>query len=197
MYEILTQVIGFAGMGICISSFACKRSNGIVLLQAVGNALFIVHFLMLGAYSGCFNIAIVVFSNLILLLCMQGKQWASWIGWRWIFSLFSVIVCTITWRNLYSLLPCISTIVLILTVWTRRATVIRLGKITVVGPGWILYNLYVRSWSGVFSESFGILSALFSLAYYRWNGQMSHLDISNEDLLATKRKRRTGQKSPD
>lgn len=181
MYEILTQVIGFAGMGICISSFACKRSNGIVLLQAVGNGLFIVHFLMLGAYSGCFNIAIVVFSNFILLFCMQGKRWAAWIGWRWIFCLFSGIVCVITWRDLYSLLPCISTIALILTAWTQRETVIRLGKITVVGPGWIIYNLYVSSWSGVLSESFGILSALFSLVYYRRIGRMSRLDTPDED----------------
>lgn len=78
MYDILTQVIGFAGMGLCISSFACKRSNWIVFLQVVGNGLFIVHFLTLGAYSGCINIAIAVCSNIVLLFFMNGKKWAAW-----------------------------------------------------------------------------------------------------------------------
>ena len=93
MYDILTQVIGFAGMGLCISSFACKRSNWIVFLQVVGNGLFIVHFLTLGAYSGCINIAIAVCSNIVLLFFMNGKKWAAWVGWRWLFCLLAVLVC--------------------------------------------------------------------------------------------------------
>lgn len=161
MYDILTQVIGFAGMGLCISSFACKRSNWIVFLQVVGNGLFIVHFLTLGAYSGCINIAIAVCSNIVLLFFMNGKKWAAWVGWRWLFCLLAVLACMVTWKDLYSLLPCISAIFFVLTNWTCRETVIRLGKIAVVGPGWIIYNFYVSSYSGVLSESFGIASALF------------------------------------
>ena len=175
MYDILTQVIGFAGMGLCISSFACKRSNWIVFLQVVGNGLFIVHFLTLGAYSGCINIAIAVCSNIVLLFFMNGKKWAAWVGWRWLFCLLAVLACMVTWKDLYSLLPCISAIFFVLTNWTCRETVIRLGKIAVVGPGWIIYNFYVSSYSGVLSESFGIASALFSILYYRRRDRAARL----------------------
>ena len=175
MYDILTQVIGFAGMGLCISSFACKRSNWIVFLQVVGNGLFIVHFLTLGAYSGCINIAIAVCSNIVLLFFMNGKKWAAWVGWRWLFCLLAVLACMVTWKDLYSLLPCISAIFFVLTNWTCRETVIRLGKIGVVGPGWIIYNFYVSSYSGVLSESFGIASALFSILYYRRRDRAARL----------------------
>ena len=175
MYDILTQVIGFVGMGLCISSFACKRSNWIVFLQVVGNGLFIVHFLTLGAYSGCINIAIAVCSNIVLLFFMNGKKWAAWVGWRWLFCLLAVLACMVTWKDLYSLLPCISAIFFVLTNWTCRETVIRLGKIAVVGPGWIIYNFYVSSYSGVLSESFGIASALFSILYYRRRDRAARL----------------------
>lgn len=175
MYDILTQVIGFAGMGLYISSFACKRSNWIVFLQVVGNGLFIVHFLTLGAYSGCINIAIAVCSNIVLLFFMNGKKWAAWVGWRWLFCLLAVLACMVTWKDLYSLLPCISAIFFVLTNWTCRETVIRLGKIAVVGPGWIIYNFYVSSYSGVLSESFGIASALFSILYYRRRDRAARL----------------------
>ena len=178
MYDILTQVIGFVGMGLCISSFACKRSNWIVLLQVVGNGLFIVHFLMLGAYSGCINIAIAVCSNVVLLFFMNGKRWAAWAGWRWLFCLLAALACMATWKDLYSLLPCISAVFFVLTNWTCRETVIRLGKIAVVGPGWIIYNLYVNSYSGVLSESFGIVSALFSLLYYGRRDRAARLEES-------------------
>lgn len=175
MYDILTQVIGFAGMALCISSFACKRSNWIVFLQVVGNGLFIVHFLMLGAYSGCINIAIAVCSNIVLMFFMNGKKWAAWVGWRWLFCLLAVLACMVTWKDLYSLLPCISAIFFVLTNWTCRETVIRLGKIAVVGPGWIIYNFYVSSYSGVLSELFGIASALFSILYYRRRDRAARL----------------------
>ena len=178
MYDILTQVIGFVGMGLCISSFACKRSNWIVLVQVVGNGLFIVHFLMLGAYSGCINIAIAVCSNVVLLFFMNGKRWAAWAGWRWLFCLLAALACMATWKDLYSLLPCISAVFFVLTNWTCRETVIRLGKIAVVGPGWIIYNLYVNSYSGVLSESFGIVSALFSLLYYGRRDRAARLEES-------------------
>lgn len=162
-------------MGLCISSFACKRSNWIVFLQVVGNGLFIVHFLTLGAYSGCINIAIAVCSNIVLLFFMNGKKWAAWVGWRWLFCLLAVLACMVTWKDLYSLLPCISAIFFVLTNWTCRETVIRLGKIAVVGPGWIIYNFYVSSYSGVLSESFGIASALFSILYYRRRDRAARL----------------------
>lgn len=186
MYDILTQVIGFVGMGLCISSFACKRSNWIVLLQVVGNGLFIVHFLMLGAYSGCINIAIAVCSNVVLLFFMNGKRWAAWAGWRWLFCLLAALACMATWKDLYSLLPCISAVFFVLTNWTCRETVIRLGKIAVVGPGWIIYNLYVNSYSGVLSESFGIVSALFSLLYYGRRDRAARLEESGSQEYSEK-----------
>ena len=144
-------------------------------MQVVGNGLFIVHFLTLGAYSGCINIAIAVCSNIVLLFFMNGKKWAAWVGWRWLFCLLAVLACMVTWKDLYSLLPCISAIFFVLTNWTCRETVIRLGKIAVVGPGWIIYNFYVSSYSGVLSESFGIASALFSILYYRRRDRAARL----------------------
>lgn len=168
MYYILAQAVGFVAMAICISSFACKRSSLILFLQAIGNGLFILHFLMLGAYSGCINVAVMVSSNIVLLFYMKDKAWASWPGWRWVFCVLSVAVCAATWKDLFSVLPCFSTISFILTNWTRRETVIRVGKLTVVAPGWIIYNAHVHSYSGVLSESIGMCSALFSILYYRW-----------------------------
>lgn len=109
---------------------------------------------------------------------MNGKRWAAWAGWRWLFCLLAALACMATWKDLYSLLPCISAVFFVLTNWTCRETVIRLGKIAVVGPGWIIYNLYVNSYSGVLSESFGIVSALFSLLYYGRRDRAARLEES-------------------
>ncbi len=166
MYNIIAQTIGYIAMAISISSFALKKSNTIVLMQTLCNGLFIVHFLMLGAYSGCGNVGIMVASNTLLYLSMRGSERASWKGWKWLCCIASVVVCILTYVDMFSILPCIATIAFILTGWSKRANVIRIGKISLVGFGWTFYNWHVRSYSAVLSESVGMLSALFSLLYY-------------------------------
>lgn len=45
---------------------------------------------------------------------------------------------------------------------------IRVGKLAVVGPGWMAYDWLAGSFGGVVSEAIGWCSSLASLLYYRW-----------------------------
>ena len=170
MYAIAVQLIGFVGMAFCIGCFQIKSSRWMILCQMAGNLLFVVQFLMLGAYSGCATLAFGAASS--LLIGLEGHAWAEWKGWRWVFALLTVAACLLTWSKPYDFFVLVGQVAFILTTWTKNGRVIRLGKLTLVGPPWIVYNLLVHSYGGVISETFGIISTLIS----NWRFGLKALD---------------------
>lgn len=164
MYEIVTQVIGFIAMALCIGCFQFKNSRTLVLCQMAGNIIYVIHYLMLGAYSGCASLLLTAVNNAVL--SGKNNRWARWVGWKWVFSTLFVVSCIATWQNLFSLIPCAASIVSILTNWSGNGKKIRFGKLFLIGPGWIIYNIYVRSYSGILCELIGMGSAWISIRRY-------------------------------
>ena len=75
--QITAQLVGFVAMALCIGCFQCKSKNMLLALQLAGNAVFILHYVLLGAYSGCASLILLVGSNLMLLFRIKGKSWAQ------------------------------------------------------------------------------------------------------------------------
>lgn len=167
----VAHAIGFIGSALCIACFQCKKEHSLILVQTAGNVAFIIHYILLGAYSGCAGIVLSAVSNMILLLKMHHNRWAAWKGWKWVLSIMAIAIGIATWRTVFSIFPAIASIAFILTNWSGSAKVIRVGKLACVGPCWLIYNLSVRSYSGILTESIGICSALIALIRYRENRQ--------------------------
>ncbi len=64
LYYVIAQIIGFLGAAILILSYQCKDSKRLFAMQMSANAVYIIHFFMLGAFSGCVNLLISFFRNL-------------------------------------------------------------------------------------------------------------------------------------
>lgn len=167
MYQFIAQAIGFVGTILCIGCFQFKKGSALILLQLAGNLAFVVHYIMLGAYSGCVSIMLSALSNFILLLGMKGHHWAAWKGWKWVLSLLMAMACLAVWQDLFSILPCAASVAFVLTNWSGNTKVMRTGKLALVGPGWILYNIHACSYSGIVTELIGMISA--GIALYRYN----------------------------
>ena len=170
MDGIIAQGIGFVAMALCIGSYQMKTGRGLILCKMAGDIVYIVHFLMLGAYSGCVTLAV---SSLNALVYSQQEKhaWAGWKGWRWFFCLLLIAACTLTWQPTFPLFPNLCSVVSITSViwvtWSGSGNMIRYGKLFVAGPTWILYALAARSWSGVLCELFGMCSAMVAIFRYR------------------------------
>lgn len=164
MYHLVAQAIGFLGMALCIGCFQCKSSRLLLLFQLLGNTVYVVHYLMLGAYSGCVSAALLACSAIPI--CAGDQPWGKWKGWKWLFSALAVVACVFTYQDIFSLLPCAATVIFIMTNYSGNGKVIRRCKLFLVGPMWVVYNAYVRSISGTMSEAFGMVSALVSLCRF-------------------------------
>ena len=142
MSSYLTQTVGFAALLLNLLAYQCKNGRRLILMQLGSNITYVIHFLMLGAYTGCLSISVMMLSNgLLSLQRFSWAPWSSWRGWRPILCVLFVAAAAVTWQGPLSLLA-------------------------VVSPCWLFYDACVGSWSGVVDETLGILSLLTSLYRY-------------------------------
>ena len=176
MHLILAHAIGFGAMAINISSYQFKNSRQIVFCRMVSDIMYIVHYLMLGAYSGCVTLVVSVLNALVY--GMQEKHpWARRRCWKWIFSALLVAACLILWRDSFEMLPGVCTLVSILSVilatWSDNSVIIRGNKLLCAGPAWIVYCIAVGSYAGILTELFGMTSAAVGFYRHRAKKKMS------------------------
>lgn len=161
---LLTQALGSLGLVLSLLSYQCKESRRLILVQLGSNIAYVVHMLMLGAYAGCLSLAIMMVSN--GLLALSRYPWAAWRGWRPVLCALFAAACCATWTGPLSLLPCAATMVAAMTNWTRNGKAMRVSRLVFVGPAWLIYDIFVNSWSGALNEVLGLLSIGISIYRY-------------------------------
>ena len=162
---LIAQIVGFIAMSVIILSFQCRNSRKLFFIQLCGNAIYMVHFILLGAYSGGGALLVSCLRNLVY---SSGRPWAAWKGWPWVIVGCNLLVTLLTWRDLFSLFPLMVGVALAVSGWTRNGKTIRLANLFVVAPCWLIYDFYSGSLAGVLTDSFSMISVIVSVARYGW-----------------------------
>ena len=169
MNQLFVQAVGFLAMAFCIGSYQVKIGRGLILCKTAGDLIYVLHYLMLGAYSGCVTLGVSAVSQIAC--SFRGrKNWADWKGWRWLFSALMIVACLLVWRGSFrfsNLCAMVSMLSVTLTTWSGDAKIMRLNKLFIAGPAWIVYSVMAGSWSGILCESIGMASAALAVFRYR------------------------------
>lgn len=167
MYYILAQAVGFIGMGLYIISYQFKKNQWLIWLQLGSTAAYAVHFFMLHAPTGCaLQIVTMVSYSLLVYNGDHPGSWASWKGWKWILSGIFTTAAILTWKGPLDFLPCLSAVSMTFANWTRNGKTMRLIRLFISAPGWLIYDIMAVSYSGILCELFGIVSVLISIYRY-------------------------------
>lgn len=161
LYDIFIQLIGFIAMALCILCYQLKDSRRLLLCQMAGDLCFALQYILLGGFVGCLTEIICAACNYVI--TNNHKKKFQWKGWPWFFSILIVAICIITWKSFFDILVVIASVTAIFTNWTRNGKTIRLGKLFVVGPFWMSYNLYVGSYGGLITDVLSMLSVVISV----------------------------------
>ena len=167
MNPVFVQLVGFAGLTAFLISYQVKTNRKLFLCQTCGNALFMLQFFLLGAYSGCLNLLIGVIRNLMASRFNDWK-WVRWKGWPVIFIAGYLFVTWYTWNGWTSFLPFIGMTSCTIAFWTNNALNIRKANLFFACPAWIIYDVIFHSWAGILSESITIASILVSVWRFGW-----------------------------
>ena len=64
MRFLIAQLVGIAAMAFCASCYICRDSRRLLTVQMTGNALFLLQYILLDAYTGFAGIEDLVSSSL-------------------------------------------------------------------------------------------------------------------------------------
>ena len=164
---LLSQGIGLIGVLCFILSFQISSNRMLFLTQGLGCLAFSVQFLLVGAYTGCLNLIVIIIRN-VLLMKFKDWKWVQWKGFVAVFGAMCFAVMLITWAGPLSILPFLAVAVGNIGMWTNNAQKIRLVNLVCSSPAWLVYDFIVGSYSGVLNECIVLASILVSIYRYGW-----------------------------
>lgn len=161
----VAQVIGFIAMACGIISFQSKRRTNILLFQTTSNLLWVVHFLLLGAFSAVLANVIGILRNLVYM--QRGKyKFADSklipIAFVAIFTVSGIL----TYEDPFSLLPMLAMAVATVAFFVRKENLIRWMSLGIAVP-WLTYGIYAGSIASAISDGTNLISIIISLIRYR------------------------------
>lgn len=161
----VAQFIGFVAMACGIISFQSKKRTSILLFQTTSNLLWVVHYLLLGAFSAVVANAIGILRNLVYM--QRGKyKFADSKFIPVIFVVIFTISGILTYENPFSLLPMIAMAVATVAFFVNNENLIRWLSLGIAIP-WLTFGIYAGSIASAVSDGTNLVSIIISLIRYR------------------------------
>ncbi len=156
--ELLGQIFSILGMIITVLSFQCKERRQILVLQIIGNVLFLCSYLCLSAWSAVAMNVIYLIRNTVYIY----KARCKWLDGIWT-MLFFCVLCTaagiLTWSDPKDILPLLGALFGCVALYMNNETsllAIKLGD----SLCWLIYNTLSLVSGGIICE----VCNLFSIA---------------------------------
>jgi RsiW-degrading membrane proteinase PrsW (M82 family) len=153
----LSQLIGLEALILLLISYRKKNTNEVLIVQVVSSLCFVVHYLLLGAYSGLLICLIDFFRD--ILYDKTDKDNLLFI----LFSPLYILVGIFNFKIIIDVLPTIASLIdgYILT---KHKKIVVFGSIIAYAL-WIIYDVMYKSYSGVLSSSLVIIYNLSILIF--------------------------------
>ena len=160
MNLLISQIVGFCAFIIFVISLQQVSKKKILFLQIFSFGMYALEYLIINAYSGMLIFIINIIRSIIFYKISDNMS-----NNKWIFTIFIIIsiVCgKIVYKNIFDILPIIASILTVIFTWQSSTKVLRLGQISIC-ICWIIYDIFVSLYMGIFTELLIIFSTIFAL----------------------------------
>lgn len=151
---------GVLGIISTVLIYQQKENRKMLLWKLTTDALWVIHYLLLGANSVAV-VTIVAILRSIILLCQKHK-WAQSKAWLWVFLGSSLFLSLLAWKDWTSLLTTVGSLACIIAYWIGKPKLTRIISI----PAGLMFLINVAlngSVWGTLCESFILASAVVGL----------------------------------
>jgi Bacterial inner membrane protein len=164
MSPLIIQGIGFVALFFVILSFQKKERLTLLWVMLIGLLFFVVHFSLLGAWTGAFMNLIE--AGIVFVSFKKGTAtWARWRFWPHIFIIAYILAGFLTFKTSSDILPIIAQIFGAIAVWQKSPRAIRFIML-VPRPLWFVYNFIVGSYAGMVTEALILLSVVIGIVRF-------------------------------
>lgn len=161
MIYVIAQIIGFLAFIISLIVYHRKKKSRILGDMVISNILNLVHYLLLGAYSGCITKVMAIIRDSFIIAKGKNKKLSSYC----FLALFIIayIVCSIvTYKGILSLFPLIAAIIYIVPIWNGNEKTIKNTAFFCYFL-WLGYNIFVFSIAGIVANVVSIISTFIAM----------------------------------
>ena len=151
-------ILGIGAMLSLFISHQKKSRNGILAYKLCADVFWASHYICLGAMAGMIPNLVGIFREIIF-INRERHKFAGSIAWPCLFILTNLTLGIISFDAWYDVLPIIASMFVTVSLWINNPKLTKFISIP-VSAAFLIYNVFVNSYVGVFNESIAILSIL-------------------------------------
>lgn len=170
---ILSQITELIALVITLVSYHLNTKKKIFKNMCYANIFDIMHYLFLGAYSGCLTKIVALIRNIFIIKKENNNKLNS-SYYLFCFILIYLILGILTYSGPISLFPFIAALIYMIVVWNGNETKIKFIAFLCY-IFWLIYNIYVLSVMGIISNIISLISTY--IAYYNYKRRDKNVRI--------------------
>jgi len=144
-----------------VISFQQNKRNRILGLILAGQLIFMVHFILLGAWTAVAMNSVGAVRTVVFQF-REKKKWANSAFWPYLFVAGFFGFGILSWQAWYSILPMVAMSIETFGLWMKEPRRIRIINLF-PHPPWFTYNLLVGSWPGMTTEVLILASVIIGI----------------------------------
>lgn len=164
------NIVGITAVVLYVLSYQMKNRQGIILCNAASRVLYVVQYMLLGAFEGALLDVVAFFVS--LLCCLRYSKFIKrHIVLTVIFTNIGIIgIGMLTYKNIFSLLPIFGVLFETLAFWLKKERNIRF--VSLIGaPLWLAYNLMNMAYGSAVGNLIAMVSITVAIVRYDILGQ--------------------------
>ena len=166
---VVSQIIGIAAVGLYLMSYQLKKRRQIVWTTCISNALYVLQYILLGAYSGAVMDFLSTVSSFFAAKKNEEKlrRYAGVLAFSNLFIIAAAgVASAVIQRDWIELIPVVGALLQTGGLWCDNEQTIR--KFGLAGaPFWLVYNYISQSYAAALGSLIAIVSVIIAMVRYR------------------------------
>ncbi len=157
---LLGQILGFVAIILGFLTFQMKSRDKLVLIQIAATFAFVLHYLLIGAYSGMALNAVAMVRNIVFYYIGKNKPVPQVCSI--LFAVLLGVMGIVSWHAWYSVFSVAGLLINSYCMSFSDPQKIR-KSILVASPLVLIYNCFVFSIGGIIYESIAVISSVIGI----------------------------------
>ena len=159
----LPHILGYIGVLCLVLSFQANDKKKILIMQAIGRALFIGQYVLLAAFEGAAQTAACMLCAIVFMNrdCLEPKNRK----WLVFINLLAVIFGIIWWKNWLGLFAMVGAILQNVAFAMKNSKVVRILTAICI-PFWFTYNVSSRSYASMTCDCLTFISVMTGIVRF-------------------------------
>ena len=159
--KITAWIFGIGAMIFLFSIYQQKNIIKLIICKLCADICWSVHYLCLGAIGGAIPNFVGIFRELVF-VNRKEKNLADKIIWPIFFVSVNLTLGIVTMKSYINLLPIIASVFVTVSLWLKNPTLTKIISFP-VSCSFLIYDIFVESWIGVFNEGLSLISIIIAL----------------------------------